>query len=269
MRLRNNLPLLSVIVRTLGSDIELLRKALSSVFKNSYSNIEVVIVFQGIDKALFEAVKNDINLQWPNKAVHFIQNKTINDERSKNLNMGLEAARGEYFAFLDDDDYVAPTHYENLISAISREKTSMAFCLAQVVDENDKIKAELFDGRFIDKLSFYKDNFITIHSFVVTGNAIERLNLKFDERLQLAEDYLFLLPLYMNEAVSFVPERTSFYRIVSEESQSFTSYENSGKRAQQYELLKNLKRRYKPSFFQKLNLKIRRLRGLVYKVEEE
>lgn len=260
------IPLLSVIIRSLGRDRSLLKKAVTSVFENSYSNIEIIIVFQGIDATLFEQVKMEISSLVPNRKIHFIQNKTTKDERSKNLNLGLAASKGEYLAFLDDDDYVAPNHYENLISAIKRDKTSMAFCIARVVDEKGEVKQGLFEGRFIDKLSFYKDNFITIHSYVVTKEVIKRLNLQFDERLQLAEDYLFLLPIYMKEVVSFVRERTCFYRIVSKESQSFTAYEESGLRDQQYALLKKLRRPYKPNFLKKLKMKIKRKLKLVHRV---
>lgn len=234
--------LLSVIIRTMGKNIELLNKAIDSIFNNTYPNIEVIVVFQGTDDSLFQKIESEISSLCKHKTIHFIQNETDEDERSKNLNLGLKAAKGEYLAFLDDDDYVAQNHYQNLISAIEKEETDLAFCIANVVDETGKPKSGLFEGRYIDKLSFYKDNFITIHSFVVTKEVIERLNLKFEERLQLAEDYLFLLPIYMKETVSFVKESSCYYKIVSKESQSFTAYEESGKRDQQYKLLKTLRR---------------------------
>ncbi|WP_347372844.1 glycosyltransferase [Aequorivita sp. Q41] len=264
----NTLPKLSVIVRTMGRDIELLKKAVNSIFENSYPSIEVIVVFQGTDSLIFEQVKNNLTAFFPKKKIVFIQNKTNEDERSKNLNLGMRSAQGEYLAFLDDDDFVASNHYENLISAIKNNNTVMAFCISQVVDETGKQKPGLFVGRYIDKVSFYKDNFITIHSFVVAKNTVKQLGLEFDERLQLAEDYLFLLPIYMNNSVSFVKERSCYYRIVSKESQSFTAYETSGKRDQQYKLLKKLKRRYKPSLFQKMVVKIKRMCGMVYKVTE-
>ncbi len=246
--------------------MELLKKAINSIFESSYPNIEVILVFQGIDNAIFGRMKNEVGSLFPKKMIHFVQHKTTTDERSKNLNLGLAAANGDFIAFLDDDDFVAPVHYENLIAAIRKNNSSMAFCIAKVVDEKGNPKTGLFKGRFIDKLSFYKDNFITINSFVVTRKAVERLNLKFDERLQLAEDYLFLLPLFMNETASFVHDRTCYYRIVSNESQSFTTYEQSGERAEQYALLKTLRRPYKPSLFQKLIMLVKRRMGLVYKV---
>jgi glycosyltransferase involved in cell wall biosynthesis len=264
----NALPLLSVIVRTLGNDINLLKKAVTSVFENSYSNIEIIIVFQGIDFETFEKVNYEISSHLPSMNINYIQNKTTKDERSKNLNLGLAASKGKYLAFLDDDDYVAPNHYENLISAIKRDNAAMAFCIARVVNENGEVKHGLFEGRYLDKLSFYKDNFITIHSFVVAKEVIDRLNIKFDERLQLAEDYLFLLPIYMKEVVSFVQERSCFYRIVSKESQSFSNYEESGLRDKQYALLKKLRRPYKPNFLQKMKMKLKRKLKLVYSVTE-
>ncbi|AFL81731.1 glycosyl transferase [Aequorivita sublithincola DSM 14238] len=261
--------LLSVIVRTMGKDMELLKKAIDSIFRNTYPNIELIVVFQGTDDALFQKIESEVSAVWEYRKIQFIQNKTDEDERSKNLNLGLEAAKGLYIAFLDDDDYVAENHYKNLILAIEKEKTDLAFCIANVVDEKGQPKPGLFEERYIDKLSFYKDNFITIHSFVVTREVIERLDLKFEERLQLAEDYLFLLPIYMKETVSFVEERSCYYRIVSKESQSFTAYEESGKRDQQYKLLKTLRRQYKPYFFQKWFMKTKRLLGLVYQVAED
>jgi hypothetical protein len=254
--------LLSIIVRTTGSNLTLLRKSLLSIEKSDYKTIEIIIVYQGLNQEKLNLIEN-FNLTIPFKV---ILNEVEFDDRSKNLNIGIQNSKGRFLAFLDDDDYVATNHYSNLINKINHDKSSFAFCLSNVVNEKGAILEDLFKNRYLDKVSLLKDNFITIHSFVLDKHRIDINFLKFKEDLKLAEDYIFILPFYLHYKSSFVTERTSFYLIHDKESNSFTKYKENNEFTIQRKLMKKYKKKMRINILEKLIIYFKRWIGKTKKV---
>lgn len=257
-----NINLLSVIVRTTGSNLSLLSKCLLSIKNSGYKNIEIIIVYQGLSFEKLNIIKNQ-KLNIPFK---FILNEVDYDDRSKNLNLGIKNSSGRFLAFLDDDDYVANNHYSNLINKINIEKSSLAYCLSNVVNAKGEILSDIFKNRYLDKISLLKDNFITIHSFVLDKQSIDDSFLSFKEDLKLAEDYIFILPIYLNYKTSFVNERTSFYLIDGEESNSFLKYKNNNEYKIQRTLMKKYKSDMKIAMFEKTIIFYKRVIGKTKKI---
>ena len=192
--------LLSVIVRTVGCDLQLLEKCLLSIQNSDYPDIEIIVVYQGIDLIKLDLIRN-VKLKI---SYSVVINEVEYDDRSKNLNIGLSMSKGSYLAFLDDDDYVAKNHYSNLITLLLKEKSSLAYCLCNVVNKEGLILDDIFKNRYLDKIGLKKDNFITIHSFVVNKKNIDASLLYFQEDLKLAEDYIvYVSP---KKSVDFIAE---------------------------------------------------------------
>lgn len=257
-----NTNLLSVIVRTTGSNLSLLRKCLLSIENSDYKNIEIIIVYQGISFEKINLIKN-LKLNIPFKV---ILNEVDYDDRSKNLNLGLENSNGRFLAFLDDDDYVANNHYSNLINTIIQEKSSLAYCLSNIVNKKKEILNDIFKNRYLDKLSLLKDNFITIHSFVLDKKSIDISLLGFKEDLKLAEDYIFILPIYLNYKTSFVKERTSFYLIHDKESNSYLKSKKNNEFKIQRMLMKKYRKNMKISLLEKIITYFKRIIGKTKKI---
>lgn len=254
--------LLSIIVRTIGSNLNLLEKCLLSIENSDYKNIEIIIVYQGFSIEKINIIKTLIT----KKPFEVIVNPVEYDDRSKNLNLGIQNSNGQYLAFLDDDDYVAPNHYSNIISKLHEEKSSLAFCLSNVVDKKGKILNDIFKDRYLDKISLLKDNFITIHSFVIDKKMIEESLLFFKEDLKLAEDYIFILPIYLNYKTSFIKERTSFYLIHDKESNSYLKYKNNNEFKTQRARMKKYRSNMKISILERLVLLFKRIIGETKKI---
>ena len=93
-------PLVSVIISTCNR-ANLIRKAVDSVLKQNYKNIELIIINDGsTDKTseiISEAAEKD-------KRVIILTNK-VNLGFVKSLNKGVTMARGKYIARIDDDDF--------------------------------------------------------------------------------------------------------------------------------------------------------------------
>jgi glycosyltransferase EpsE len=106
------LPLVSILLPTY-KDAPALSKAIESVTAQQYDSWELVVIDDGLSDSaraiVFEYVKKDQRIRLlPYDGNHGIQ---------KSLNKGLQAARGEYIARLDDDDRW--TDAEKLLKQIS------------------------------------------------------------------------------------------------------------------------------------------------------
>ena len=89
--------MISVIVPTAHRP-QLLRRAVNSVLAQSMSDLEVVVVIDGPDLETTQLL-SDI----ADRRLRFIQNpRSLGSAGARNV--GIKAARGEWIAFLDDDD---------------------------------------------------------------------------------------------------------------------------------------------------------------------
>lgn len=91
----------------------LLNRALDSVYKQSYSNYEVIVIDDGSTDETAEMMQQN----FP-EVKYFIQN---NRGVSSSRNKGLAFATGEWIAFLDSDDEWLPQKLEKQIDAIILE----------------------------------------------------------------------------------------------------------------------------------------------------
>lgn len=95
----------------------------SSLCGQSYDKIEIVLVDDGSTDS--SGAKCDA---WAAKdsriRVIHKENGGLSDAR----NVGIAASSGEYIAFIDGDDYVAPTYCEKLYEAVLRNDADMAIC---------------------------------------------------------------------------------------------------------------------------------------------
>src|SRR3990167_9252249 len=92
-------PKISVIVRSM--DRPMLREALHSISSQTYANIEVIVV-----NALGDSHR-PLGGECGRFPLRLIDaGKPL--QRSAAANLGLDNASGEWIAFLDDDDWLAP-----------------------------------------------------------------------------------------------------------------------------------------------------------------
>ncbi len=108
--------LVSIIIPTYNR-IEPLKRALDSVFKQTVSDYEVIVVDDGSNDGTAEMLQT----LYPNVNYIFQQNKGVSSARNK----GLEKAAGDWIAFLDSDDEWLPEKLQrqlNLLQAHPEHK---------------------------------------------------------------------------------------------------------------------------------------------------
>lgn len=206
--LPTDLPLISVLVRTLGRPT--LQRTLDSIAAQTHPHVEVVLIDAGGDlEQRFDGV-----LRCADFPVRVVAGALAGQRlpRADAANRGLMAAQGEYLIFLDDDDWFYPDHLAKLLAALQAQPGVLAAHTA-VVCANDAGEAgdQVFDFAYAPRELCY-GNFLPIHA-VLFAAALRERGCRFDPAFDLYEDWDFWLQVEQHTAFVFVPGVSAAYRI--------------------------------------------------------
>ncbi|WP_449400339.1 glycosyltransferase family 2 protein [Chryseobacterium wanjuense] len=116
-----------------------LAKCLDSLINQTHQNIEILVVNDG-SKDNSEQIIQEYAQKYPEKIKPFIkENGGLSDAR----NFGIDRATGDYLGFVDSDDYVTPTMFEEMLSLAEKHQAKMVICNIQKVDQNGNITQKL------------------------------------------------------------------------------------------------------------------------------
>lgn len=88
-------------------------------------DFEVILVLNGCNEPYYSQIKEYIDNNLVDYNVNFIQ--TDQGGVSNARNIALDAAKGEYVAFIDDDDYISPKYLEELYKAATPDTVSLSY----------------------------------------------------------------------------------------------------------------------------------------------
>lgn len=135
---------ISVIIPVYNSE-EFLPKCLNSLVKQSYKNLELIIVNDGSPKNCKEIAEEYKLKDNRIKYVEHEKNKGLFQARVT----GFENSTGDYIAFLDADDYVSNDFYRELIEKAEGTNSDIVFSkLVMDYAENDRRIYNLFEFPF-------------------------------------------------------------------------------------------------------------------------
>lgn len=149
----------SVIIPTYRRS-EFLQRAIESVLKQSYKNIEIVIVDdngEGTD----DQIKTEQSLKsvfGDDERIKYIKNKK-NSGAAVSRNNGIEYSSGDYICFLDDDDVYLPDKIEGQLKFMTENDLELSFSDIKMYDDNDRQVDARINSRYVkntDKESLLK-----------------------------------------------------------------------------------------------------------------
>lgn len=209
-------PLVSVIVRTYNRKNSL-RLTLRSLQNQTYNNFEVIVAEDGNSTARKVAEEfTDLNITYINTG------KKIG--RSKTGNLALSRARGEYFNFLDDDDFFYPEHLElltGLLQNTPKADMAAASCLQLKTRIHCLEPQYQFDIKEIiyipvariDPFTFCKRNLTPILSVLFHRKFYDQMG-GLREDIDTAEDWaMWLRYMTMKPAYVTTPRATCAYTV--------------------------------------------------------
>lgn len=128
----------SIIVPVYNVELYL-EKCLLSLIHQTLQEIEIIVVNDG-SKDDSQKIIEKFQQEYPSKIFGFNkENGGLSDAR----NFGIDQAKGQYFGFVDSDDYVSETMFEEMYNLAEKHSAEMSICNLQKVDENGNITQKL------------------------------------------------------------------------------------------------------------------------------
>lgn len=137
-----NNPLVSVIVPIYNVEVYL-RRCLDSVLRQTYRNIEIVLVDDGspdrCPEICDEYAKNDNRI----KVIH-----QKNGGLAHARNVGIANSKGEYISFIDSDDFVSEKYVEILYYGIEKNNADVSIASFQRFEKDSDLTRSVNDFHF-------------------------------------------------------------------------------------------------------------------------
>lgn len=201
-------PLISLIVRTMDRP-RLLEQALASVGRSTYRRLEVLVVNDGGGAPKLPA-------EYPLPLA--LTNLPLNGGRAGAANAGIAQARGDYVAFLDDDDLVDPEHFAVLAGLVRGTGARVAYTDAAVgIYEPDAdagwrcTERRLPYSRDFDPELLLFDNYIPFNTVLIERALLAAVG-PLDHDLAIFEDWDLLIRLSQHAGFHHLARVTCEYR---------------------------------------------------------
>lgn len=169
-----------------------------SLINQSLDDIELLFVDDhGTDDSM-DAVRNFAEGYSGKKRFRFLETG-VNAGPGAARNVGIDAAEGEYVAFVDSDDWVERDYCEALYKAASRRSADLVWCDARQDNLRDGSSVDLINprvssGEFSEKKKkFFLTQFVTyLWTFLYRRDFLQRNALRFPDT-RSSEDSCFLV----------------------------------------------------------------------------
>lgn len=221
-------PLVSIIIPSYNHE-KFLTKRLESVFNQTYTNIEVIL----LDDCSKDSSRT-ILLEYAKhpKAKHCIFNDVNTGNTFEQWNKGIGLATGEFIWIAESDDFSELNFLEELIPQFLKDsEITLAYCQSNKVDETDNIIGNwlnhtddiddtlflsnfVMDGNlYIERFLFHKNTIPNASGVVFRKSNINQwVSVDFDPKLRYCGDWLFYLKMITNKKVAYNHKKLNNFR---------------------------------------------------------
>ena len=212
--------LISVVIPVYRVE-QYLRRCVDSVLAQTYTQIEVILVDDGSPDgcpAICDAYARE------DGRVRVIHQK--NAGLSGARNRGIEAAEGEWLAFVDSDDYLAPEFLERLYRACVDTDSEMSVCRWEYVKGEQPIPecgsgaVRTYSGREMLANLYRPDGayFVVAWNKLYRRELIELHGLRMDPKVRWCEDFMFNLEYIRYAARFYALDEPVYYYVKNPQS---------------------------------------------------
>ena len=183
------------------------KKYFTSIQKQTYSKLEVIIIYDDKDIQELEFIKQITKFDKRFKII--VNKKTLGAGKSRNK--GILKAKGKYLAFLDADDYWSPKKVEFQLNKMKKKNYLVTHTSYKIINVNNKVVGHRIARDFDDVNDLLKSCDIGC-STVMMKKKVFNKNCKFAE-IKTKEDFVFWLSiLSKNIKINSIKKELSFWR---------------------------------------------------------
>ncbi len=201
-------PLVSIVITTCKRDMDILERAVKSAVVQTYDKKEIIVINDSEEYA--DRIRRLLD-KYPDVR---LENNEGKHGVSYVRNLALKISKGEYIAFLDDDDEWLPEKIEKQVKAADRD-TGFVYCEISAIKDGRELKTdknkEYPEGNVLEKL--LADNFAGGCSAVMFKRSAAIEAGGFDRSLSFGEDYDLWIRIARKHRVKAVKEKLVRYYI--------------------------------------------------------
>ena len=174
-----------------------IEKCLDSAINQTLKDMEIIIVNDGSKDSSKEKIEKYLK-KYPSIKYLEKENGGLSDAR----NYGMQYATGEYVAFLDSDDYVEKTMYEEMYNVAQKDNADMVEC-DFIWEYPDKRKEDV-GIIYNSKKEMIEKARVVAWNKLIKRELIERIGIRFPVGLRYEDvEFFYKLVPYLDK-VSFV-----------------------------------------------------------------
>ncbi len=215
-------PVISVIVPVYNVE-GYLKQCLDSILNQTFPNIEIICVNDGSTDNSRQILE-----EYKQKDSRIIIVDKENGGLSSARNAGMKVARGEFYSYIDSDDWVEPDMLEKLYNSMVTLNTDIAICAvhqfdetAQKIDDSNPYYTlgyfdKSFDNRafsYQDVKPFLMDVCVMAWNKLYRRSLVEECNAWYPDGLIFEDGPFFFTIFFKTKRVSIVRDFLYYYRV--------------------------------------------------------
>ena len=196
-------------------NLNLLFCTIKSVFKQTYGNFEVILIFDNEDRTDLSKIKNFIKINNKNKLskINFkilVNKKNLGAGYSRNI--GIKKTTSKYIAFIDSDDLWKKNKLEIQISIMEQNKQDFSHTSYYIISQNGKIISSRIARKKISYNELIQSCDIGLSTVVIRTNFLKQNNFFFPG-IKTKEDYILWLKLIKKKSYLIgINKKLTYYR---------------------------------------------------------
>ena len=214
-------PIFSIVIPVYNAQ-NTISRSIESVLLQEMQDFELILVNDGSSDNSLQICKKYEN---DNRKIKVIDKK--NGGVSSARNEGINNSNGEYIVFLDSDDTISPKLLTLFYKVIEEKHADLVFCNFAIVTNAQSIP-NMVDVKGVNSKRDISSQFEELYNSNLLnccwGKCYKRklIDYQFDSRLQLGEDFLFVLNYLKNaNTVYYINQELYNYYVFSENTLSF------------------------------------------------
>ena len=187
------MPFVTIII-PYKSNLKYLFLALRSIFKQSYKNFKILIIYENKKKEDLEKIKNFLKKKNNNKFIIKIIINKKNKGAGESRNIGLKNSNTKYVAFLDSDDIWLKNKLKFQVSYMEKNNLYFSHTSYNIINSKNKIISERIAKKKIIFKDLIKSCDIGLSTVVLNLNFVTTNKLYFP-KIETKEDYVLWLKI--------------------------------------------------------------------------